>query len=175
MKKELILSALMLSAMGAANAQAVSPSGSVNGIIKVTASVPQLCNIKSADFLAIPFGEYIGQAKTIAVNMFLDCKANTKVTLGIENGANPQSVLTERRLPLDGVAGDVPHYLSYRITSDNAGTKNIGTGADAYSVTKSSTSSSALVFTYYGQLNAKQPAAVVGNYSEDLNATLDYE
>lgn len=172
--KSLLLTAIALASVSAANAQAISPSGSANGIVKVKAKVPQLCDIKTGDFGEINFGEYVGVAKTVTVVTQFNCKANTNITFSIENGTNPNSKPEARRLPLAGATGDAQEYLSYRITSDSQGTKNIGTGTSAFTQ-KLSSNASLLNLYYYGQLNATQPNAVVGDYFEDLNATIDYE
>lgn len=174
MKKSLFLVAALATTFGAAQAQQISPSGSANGIVKVKAKVPQLCDIKTGDFGEINFGEYLGVAKTITVLTQFDCKANTNITFSIENGTNPNSKPEERRLPLAGATGDADKFLYYRITSDSAGTKNIGTGTQAHKE-KLSTSVSKFNLYYYGQLSSTQPNAVVGEYFEDLNATIDYE
>lgn len=158
-----------------ANAQTApsSSSGSATGNMTIKATVPQMCDIKTGTFFNFDMGEFLNIEKQQTSYYLLKCKTNTTIKISIGLGTNPNSTATKRRMPLNGEAGDVKHYLEYSLHYSSPNQPAIG--ADGITRNLGTVSSSGENFPLVARLYATQPALAVGTYSDDLDVTIDYQ
>jgi spore coat protein U-like protein len=165
-------------AMSAATLQA--RAASATGNLTVSASVSQKCTVSTS---AVSFGEYdaVGTNATTALDaegsLSIKCtKGSTSITLALDNGANYDSGNSTRRLKSG------TDYLNYNIYQPTDGTANSACDhTTVWNTTNTLTPSgvtwgtaSAATFKVCGRAPAGQDAAIGANYSDTVQATVNF-